>query len=180
MIKNSKDLLGRPVRIVIMTDGEPAESTIIASGGLGTLLDDFKRYNASVSCVRLSGDIQSDLLNCVIDGTGGDRFTANTADQLAQGLEAVSKAAGTDVLRDPGPEAKWICGVLFLLTGLVTGTGLSLMLSRRHQFRYQLILSPLSGAAAFVICKYAPGMPDWIREGIAFSAYSLVLMKKNR
>jgi hypothetical protein len=180
MIKNSKDMAGRPVRIVIMTDGEPTESIIIATGSLGTLLDDLKRYNASVSCVRLSGEIQSNLLNYVIDGTGGDRFTADTADQLVQGLEAVSKAAGMDVLRDPGPEAKWICGVLFMLTGLVIGTVLSLMLSRQRQFRYQLILSPLAGAAAFMICKYMPGTTGWIREGFAFSAFSLVFMKKNR
>ena len=180
MIKNNQHLAGKPVRVVIMTDGDPTlYSAIMSSDGLGALLDDLKKLSASVSCVRLSGEIHSDLLNGVIDGTGGERYTADTADMLIKGLEAVSKAADTDVLRDPGLEAKWICGVLFLLTGLVTGAGLSLMLSRQRQFRYQLLLSPLYGAAAFVICKYVPGMTDWIREGIAFSAYGLVFMKRN-
>jgi hypothetical protein len=55
------------------------------------------------------------------------------------------------------------------------------MLSRRGQKRFQLILSPLMGIAAFLVMNFAGVSSDmaWIVEGAAQSLPLLVFMRRN-
>ena len=72
--------------------------------------------------------------------------------------------------------------VLLIIQGLLCGFALKIMFSVQGQFRFQTILSPLMGLAAFLILnfgRFAGIAPAWICEGAAFSVLGCVFMREN-
>ena len=134
----------------------------------------------SISCVKLMDDIDFTLAD-VVQMSGGQGVIVDNASQLAGGMTTVS-AYYYDLLRDREPASVAIAGVLFVLEGLVLGIALSLMLSHQRQKRFQLLLSPLMGIVAFLICKPLayPLAPAWVNEAVMFALFGIVLMRKNR
>jgi len=180
MLENNEDALENPTRIVLLTDGDALLSARVNLTDLETITaEECNLYNASVSCLKIGGDIRSDLSELIND-TNGVQLSVSTAGSLSQNLFTVRNALESDILQARNPKANWIAGILFILTGLFIGAGLCLMLSRRHQFRVQWFISPLMGGIAFVLCKYANIQPTIVCEIVSFSSYGFVFMRKNR
>lgn len=78
--------------------------------------------------------------------------------------------------------AKTVTGTLLLLLGLLVGFSLTVMLSLQGQKRFQMVLSPLMAVLAFVILAFGYRFipVPWIREGVGFSLFGIVFMRRNR
>ena len=96
----------------------------------------------------------------------------------------VTRTIYKDALRDINESvpAKWVTGSLLGLLGVLIGFSLMVMFSLQGQKRFQLILSPLMAILGFVILAFGKEVitVSWIREGLAFSLFGIVLMRANR
>ena len=95
-------------------------------------------------------------------------------------VDVVRETAGDNVFAFDS--SLWITSVMLIAQGVIMGIGLTVMLSRQRQRRFQLILSILSGIAAACVTAsplFGAGAA-WLREAVAFSTFGLVFMKKNR
>ena len=182
MVESAGMAKGSRTTIVLVTDGDEVESDVMQQLSMHAV-DVIARCAAdgiSISCVKLMDDIDFTLAD-VVQMSGGQGVIVDNASQLAGGMTTVS-AYYYDLLRDREPASVAIAGVLFVLEGLVLGIALSLMLSHQRQKRFQLLLSPLMGVVAFLICKPLayPLAPAWVNEAVMFALFGIVLMRKNR
>jgi len=175
MIQQSQLAQTNSTRIIMLTDGD---AEIYSSSA--EIAAQCKQYNATISCVKIGSEPRIDLVQ-LIQSTGGSSLSVSNAAQLTQTLGTLSVAEVRDVLRADDSTSVWVSLAQFLLTGIALGVGLTLLFSRQHQFRFQLILSPLMGVAAFLVLKVMPGdIAEWLREAMAFSCFGLVVMRANR
>lgn len=113
--------------------------------------------------------------------SGGQILTNYSADDLLTNLRVFIHSDG-DMLRADTSSATALTGVMLILEGLVIGLGMMLLLSVRGQMRFQVILSPLLAAVAFLLLKVLPvgdSLPQWVLEGVAFSLLGIVIMRRN-
>jgi hypothetical protein len=182
MVNSTGSATNRKMSIVIVTDGEESEADITKqlSTHLAEMVIRCKAADISVSCVKLTG-LMDPSIQSIVQSTGGTGVLVSNAAQLAGGLANIS-VSHPDLLRDQTPAATATAGVLLVLEGLVLGFALTLMLSHQRQKRLQLLLSPLMGLAAFVLCKLLayPLSPVWVNEALMFALFGIVLMRKNR
>lgn len=173
MLAASPTLAESTTHIILLTDGDS-----ILNNTIDEITDDAERLNAVISCIKLGNNaIKADLAQVILR-TGGKSVNVTNINDLTQTLLAVSERRAADVLHDDSISANWIAGILFVLSGLVLGVSLSLMLSRTREFRIQAILSPLMGAAAFILFKYLRvDTEPWIWNSVAFCLYGIVFMQ---
>ena len=166
-----------PTQMILLTDGEASISSDEPYGR--DIAQECTANNVSVSCVQMSQSIRSDL-QALIDRTDGRVVLGSAASTLFSDLYSVSNIQTADVLRDDSKASLWTGAILLLLTGLVTGAGLSMMFSRQREFRMQYLVSPLMGVAAFAVIHWFAFAPVWVCESTAFSLFGLVCMRMNR
>ena len=174
MLENHPILIKNITHIIFLTDGN--------SEGNPMAVEEFEadclRLNAVVSCVQLGTGSIADVLSRIIQTTKGRSVYVTDINNLSLTLSVVSEGGSFDVLHNDSDNANLIAGILFVLTGIILGFSLSLMLSRTKQFRFQLILSPLMGAAAFVFIKYLQvDVETWVWIASAFCLYGIVFMQ---
>lgn len=164
---------GSAAKIIMVTDGEFAMTSGEEIVRRSITLD------VPISSVKIAGIFDGNLTD-VINKSGGMAVLVDQAAELTEGIASL-KIQSFDVLRDSSSSAKIIAGALLIVEGLVLGLALTLMLSCHKQKRLQLLISPLMGAAAFVIIKLLDDAiePAWLRELAAFSLFGIVLMRKN-
>ena len=183
IVENSPSARKHATRIILLTDGVESLTTD-ANAALSSHVDDYlarcKKQNITVSLVLTANGSADESLTALANGSGGTITTADGIPELVDGL-CILNLKDLDLLRSDDPSARTITFILLLLEGLTLGFGLSLMLSVSGQFRFQLILSPLMGIAAFFLLKMTSGMiqPHWIAEGLAFSLLGIVFMRRN-
>lgn len=187
----------RPMRIILVTDGDDQ-----ANG-------DFKDFNKWASqintdttkekielcAIQLGKTPMLSMVKEAVKLTGGIDEKART-DELASILlnmkstliipEPVDtlKATYEGRTSDGKPNTPYmiLTCVLLIMQGLLCGFALKIMFSVQGQFRFQTILSPLMGLAAFLILnfgRFAGIAPAWICEGAAFSVLGSVFMREN-
>ena len=173
MLENNAALTTHTTHIIFLTDGDSSLNNFAHEVSSAA-----QKLNAVVSCIKLGSSPVRDDLEQVISTTKGSNVNVADINNLTQTLLVVSDTQSADVIHDSSKHANWISGFIFVLNGLVLGFALSLMLSRAHEFRLQLILSPLMGAAAFILCKFLQIDIDlWIWNTFAFSLYGFVFMR---
>ncbi len=182
MVEGAGMAKGSKTTIVLVTDGieEGVDFTQQLSVNAVDVIARCAADGVSICCVKLKDNIDFALAD-VVQRSGGQGVIVDNASQLAGGMTTVS-AHYHDLLRDREPASVAIAGALFVLEGLALGIALSLMLSHQRQKRFQLLLSPLMGVIAFLICKPLayPLVPAWVNEAIMFALFGIVLMRKNR
>lgn len=173
-------IAGQPkTQIILITDGVDT----ISSEKFPLLRQRCIDQNASISCVRITSYIDSTLAELIVD-TNGLNLEVQDASQLLGNLLTINTVSQSeyDVLHNLESETYVTAAIMLVIEGLLLGIALSLMLSRQHQKRFQIILSPLMGVCAFILCKVVfpiNGML-WINEALAFTCYGIVFMKKNK
>lgn len=196
LVKNAPLPNGEPVRILMVTDGS-AELYDSEKKVLESQLQSLSHL--SISTLYIS-NAKSQTLSELVRFSGGMDVDVNNLSALSQQLITVSQVnqpvpvsqpiVMTDVLRaTAGDDALvfdsslGITAAMLVLMGVILGVSLSIMLSRQHQFRFQLILSILCGIGAVCVAAsplFSGANAHWLREGAAFSLFGLVFMKKNR
>ena len=130
-----------------------------------------------------------DEMDKLARNTGGESIYISNLNDLKGKMQEVAKVpvyevVYKDALRDidESQTARIVTGVLLLLLGLLVGFSLTVMLSTQGQKRLQTILSPLMAVLSFVLLAFGKDLitVSWIREGIAFTLFGVVLMRKNR
>ncbi len=179
---------GRDNRIIIITDG--IESGTVNGKSITHLYLNPERNkelaalcaerNATIYSLSMFSEIDANLRDLVIM-TGGQCVQTEDPATILNFMQEATKAEG-DMIRSDMTSATVITAIMLLLEGIIIGIGLSLMLSVQGQFRYQIILSPLMGVAAFLIIKVIK--PDfgepWIVEGLSLGMLGIVFMTSNR
>ena len=171
------------ISIVILSDGQDITEEFRADD----YADKFLEKGVKVNYLYVVSDYSAQVM-LLSQMTGGKSIFVNDRQELFDQMKTmvmvpIITIVYKDALRDIGESdrAKIVTGILLLLLGLLIGISLRIMLSVQGQKRFQVILSPLMAACAFLILAYGEGfLPvPWIREGVAFSLLGIVLMKKN-
>ena len=183
MVEASPSARSHATRVILLTDGVESLTTdaaISLDGHHDDLLARCQSLNVSVSCLLTTNSDADAGLAALAAETGGQVTGSEGALLLVDGLCKLN-LKDLDLLRCDEPSARTLTFILLLLEGLTLGFGLSLMLSVSGQFRFQLILSPLMGVAAFFLLKEMSGVvqPHWVAEGLAFSLLGVVFMRRN-
>ncbi len=200
MIREAGLYNGLETRILMVTDGDAflPDSDVLA------IIRECREVNASVSCMSIDSVSHNVQLNRIIRETGGMKLTVSDVSTLYESLTLAANMKPTpslapmpvpspepifisDVVREIGASALekeshvWIAFAMFIAEGIVLGVALSLMLSRQGQKRLQPLLSILMGVTAVCFIRFAQfGADDiWMKEGVAFSLYGFVVMRKN-
>ncbi len=189
----------RTMRIILVTDGDDAS--------VGNF-EEFNEWaskqnngNAGVKQVELCafqlGEVPMlDMVKEAVNLTGGTIYDKVQVDELAPQLQTMKKTivipepvdtlkatyAGQTADGKPNTPYMILTCVLLILQGLLCGIALKIMFSVEGQFRFQTILSPLMGLAAFLLLnfgRYIGIEPAWLCEAIAFSCFGLVFMREN-
>ncbi len=188
----------RPVRIILVTDGDSA-----AHGDFQSFTRWYKsrggksgRRDVELDAIQLGAVPMLQMVKDAVKMTEGNIFDRTDISKLAENLGKLKSEVLTpepvDTLKatyngqtaDGKPNTAYVIltAVLLLLLGLLCGFSLMIMFSLRGQFRFQVILSALMGVTAFLLLNYGKSMgiePAWICEGIAFSLFGLVFMRTN-
>ena len=125
--------------------------------------------------------IPDDGMLYVTENSGGAAVMGYDTDNVLENLQTFVRADG-DMVRADTASARVLCGLMLALEGIAIGLGMTLLLSVHGQKRFQAVLSPALGILAFLLLKVLPhpeGIPQWILEGIAFSLFGLVFMRRN-
>ena len=150
--------------------------------------DRLKSLGATVNYIYVQEDFNNQMTK-LAESTGGETFYATQSDELLDRMQQMSTVIEVeyvykDALRDiqESSTAKIVTGILLLLLGVLIGVSLTLMLSVQGQKRFQLVLSPLMAAAAFLLLCFGNSLipTAWIREAAAFTLFGVVLMRSNR
>ena len=172
-----------PVSIIMVTDGDDITNEFRAS----KYIDQFVNAHIRVYYISMTPTKVDEVSNLAF-GTGGKDIYVSDSDLLLNEMtkmieQTKYKTVTFDALRDidRSETAKWVTGVLLMLLGILIGISLTVMMSVSGQKRFQCILSPLMAIAAFVILAFGKYVipQDWVREGIAFTLFGIVLMAKN-
>ena len=179
-------------RIIFFTDGKHPWAVTERRDLLDRCLAD----QAVVYCI-LFGDQAEETLSGYAAATGGavlspdegkraaDRMGyARYAERVAPAEVQEEKRLQQDLIRNRDLSANVITCIMLTLEGLSLGICLSLMMSVTGQFRIQYIISPLMGILAFFLLKMVWSQENmaatwWIKEGISFSLFGIVLMNRN-
>ena len=192
-IVSNASALTRPVRIILISDGEDIWS------GSRSFIEWAQKMSPPVELCAVQIEMfTSAEVREAINATGGTIQDQTTADQLASSLQKVIVSGGeakdVDILKatyngeadqsedQPNIPYKIMSAVLLLLLGLLAGFSMMIMFSSRGQFRSQVILSTLMGGVAFLLLNYGKSIglaPAWVCEAIAFSLFGLVFMARN-
>ncbi len=188
MVEQSDADKSMVTKVVFSTDGSPTSWGNDTSRSTAQKVQDIisacKRDNIQISGVQINSRMCSELRQ-IIQETGGQVYEVSNAEEFLQGVTNAASLKDKDLMRSDTMAAKVITFVMLLLEGLSLGVCLSLMLSRRGQFRFQYILSPLLGILAFAVLKLVfPGLIQepadwWIAEGLSLSLLGLVFMRRN-
>ena len=189
----------RTIRIILVTDGDDAS------------VGNFKEFNEWASkqnnryagvkqvelCAFQLGEVPMlDMVKEAVNLTGGTIYDHVQIDELAPQLQTLKKTivvpepvdtlkatyAGQTADGKPNTPYMILTCILLILQGLLCGIALKVMFSVEGQFRFQTILSPLMGLAAFLLLnfgRYIGIAPAWLCEAIAFSGFGLVFMREN-
>ena len=178
MVENSEN--GKPTRIVIICDG-----SLIYGNETYTKEDwdrDLERLKKDQIKLYFMGNGTPDEgMLYMTEHSGGATVMGYGTESVLENLQTFVHADG-DMVRAETVSAKALCGAMLGLEGSVIGLGLMLLLSVHGQKRFQAVLSPILGILAFLLLKILPrpeGIPQWILEGIAFSLFGLVFMRRN-
>ena len=165
-------------RILMITDG----MANISSSQLLQLENSCAAKNASISCVYINVSTNNELRH-LVTATGGTTAYVNKVEAVLEGVMSIGVAKETDLFHTMPKAGRdmIISAVILFLASVAVGVALTLMLSRHGQKRFQLILSPLFGIAAFLVMNFiaVPGDTAWIVEGAAQSLPLLVFMRRN-
>lgn len=172
--------------IIVISDGQDITERFRAADYAGRLNARGVKVNYLYVLPEYSGEMKN-----LAELTGGSSIYVAEREALLEHMQqmvtvqhetvtVVYKDALRDI--DESPTAKAVTGVLLLLLGLLIGFSLTVMFSLHGQKRFQMVLSPLMAALAFVILAFGKNVipVPWIREGVAFSLFGIVLMRKNR
>ena len=172
-----------PVSVVLISDGEDITGVFNADDYAGRLTD----AGATVNYLCVAQTFDSEVAR-LATATGGKNVLVQHLDQLmAEMRQVITVPVYTvvykDALRDlqESETARIVTGILLLLLGVMIGVSLSVMLSVQGQRRFQLLLSPLAAIAAWLFLTLGARWitVPWVREGVAFSCFGLVCMRKN-
>ena len=182
-------------------DGDAGNCAILViSDGNDVLIDSDERFSAAefedeltarnIKVIYLYVDPNHvDEMDRLARNTGGESVYISDLGDLKNKTREVAKVqvyetVYKDALRDidESETAKAVTGVLLLLLGLLVGFSLTVMFSLQGQKRLQTVLSPLMAVLSFAILAFGKDLipVPWVREGIAFSLFGVVLMRKNR
>lgn len=168
-----------PTQIIFLTDGGDLDFATAVNAVQARCA----AMNVVVHGVAFSSNGKLDVMESLIQATGGQTVRANDMEQLVA-VMVVLTTHDDDLLRSQDGKANLMTGIMLILEGLVIGLGMWLMLSVHGQFRAQAIISPLMGVAGFILLKYVGFTAEmdswWIVEGAAFTMLGVVFMTKNR
>ncbi|MBE5779812.1 MAG: VWA domain-containing protein [Clostridiales bacterium] len=167
-----------PTKILLITDGE---------GSLGS--DSTKQWfettcrnkNASIYYVYINQPQPYTELQQLVTKTNGKSVSVNDPTSILGTLQDLNLFVAEDDLFHTNPKPRRdliINGFVQIIPAIALGIGLFLMLSRQGQKRFQLILSPLMGIAAYIVLNYTNLSPEFA-EALAQSLPLLVFMRKN-
>ena len=188
MVEQSDADKNTVTKVIFSTDGSPTswgDKTKASAGMVNEIVSRCRRDNIQISGIQIASSVCEELRE-IINGTGGQIYQASNAEEFLQSVTDAASLKDKDLMRSESRAAKIITFVMLLLEGLSLGICLSLMLSRRGQFRFQYILTPLMGILAFVALKlvFPKLVPDgsgswWMAEGLSLSLLGLVFMRRN-
>ena len=178
-------------------DGRDGDLTIIVISDGQDITNQFRAANFADLFIERQVKVQylyvapgySTEMSRLAEMTGGTSLYVNDRGTLVDQMKkmvSVSRPVTIykDALRDidESTRAKIVTGILLLLLGLLIGVSLTVMFSLQGQKRFQMILSPVMALLAFAILAFGKDLiaVPWIREGVAFSLFGIVLMRKNR
>ena len=188
----------RSMRIILVTDGDE-----MSRGNFDQFNIWASRLNADPGqenielCAIQVGDVPMlDMVKHAVNLSGGTIYDRVQAGELASQLHSLKvttrisepvdtlKATYDGQTADGKPNTPYmiLTCVLLIIQGVLCGIALKIMFSVQGQFRFQTILSPLMGLAAFLLLnfgRYTGISPAWVCEGIALSAFGLVFMREN-
>lgn len=179
-------------RIVIITDGGIERWWKGIDGKKSAEIEPYRQeiisrcrdLDLSISGIQIGKEMTQDLQG-VIEATGGQVYMAQDAETILSGVTQAASIKDKDLMRSDTSSAKLITFVMLVLEGAALGACLSIMLSRRGQFRFQYILSPVMGLLAFLALKLVfPHVITeeaylWLAEGISLSLLGVVFMRRN-
>ena len=198
LIKNMPERT-RTMRIILVTDGD--NQSVGSFAKFNKWASERNEQNEEQERIELCaiqiGTVP--MLNMVkeaVNKTGGTIYDNVSTEELAQQLQSLKKTIVTkqpvDTLKatyegrtadgDPNTPYMILSCILMILQGVLCGFALKIMFSVQGQFRFQTILSPLMGLAAFLLLnfgRYIGIAPAWACEGLAFSLFGLVFMREN-
>lgn len=175
---------GKRPTILMISDGADCTNKFRAVN----YADRLNEMNVKVYYLYVDPDFSGEV-SALAESTGGSSFYVSNLDKLAEKMQEVVKipvyeTVYRDALRDIqiSDSAKIVTGSLLLVLGALIGISLTIMLSLQGQRRFQMILSPLMAALAFLLLAYGKEVisEDWVREGTAFTLLGVVLMRSNR
>lgn len=171
--------------ILIISDGDDCTRRFQADQYSAVL----QKMNVKVEYLYVIPDMSTEMVK-LAQATGGRDLYVKDLSKLGDEMQEMTTVTVTryetthyDALRtiNESSTSMVTVGILMPLTGAMIGVTLYLLFSRRGQFRVQLILSPLMGLLAFGLLAMGEVLipMNWIREGIAFSLFGIVFMRKN-
>ena len=170
--------------VIVLSDGDDVTGQFRAS--------DYERefIDSGVKVQYLYVDPNHmDELSKLAQSTGGKSLYVSDLSRLKDEMRQTATRIEIeyeykDALRniDDSDSAKIVTGILLLLLGVLVGISLTVMFSVQGQRRFQMILSPSMAVMAFLILSFGKELlpESWIREGVAFSLFGIVLMRSNR
>ena len=179
------------VRVILVTDGD--DQVIGSPTAFSAWMRQVNagRKRVELCAVQLGGAMLP-MVKDAVRGSGGLIYDNTNPAELLSALQEMDETITVDTLKAtyagktadgrPNTQYKILTCVFLVILGLLCGLSLMVMFSLSGQFRFQVILSPLMGIAAFLLFNWGRLIgiaPAWICEAIAFSLFGLVLMRGN-